>query len=290
MTYGLPLLIMLSDTTEHISSTIPDTTRHTDGTTTVDQETTGTTADLGTTTGSGTTTSLGTTPSRTTPYVTSSGTPSWTTTQHVHHTTQVDRETTHYRSPSTPEVDHELEENELDHEHEEHEHEEHDHGHTQVQYTDLPVPESEPETPFYPHVPSPPFNPSQRPGKNKNNGRITSETEERAAMIIGIVAGACIAVILVIFLLVWLRKTGDRTYKNDRIVYGQGPNAALLGSHSNTGTNGSRHQATNGSNVQPQFNNNGSMRNGSTDKGPMPGLVPQKPKKRDSKDIKEWYV
>lgn len=245
--------------------------------------------DIGTTTGSGTTTSFGTTPGRTTPYVTSSGTPSWTTTQHVQ-TTQVEHETTHYRNPSTPHVEHEVEENELDHdhEHEENENEDHEHGRTQVLYTDLPVPEAEPEAPFYPHVPPPSYNPGQRP-KGKNNGRISSETEERAAMIIGIVAGALIAVILVIFLLVWLRKTGDRQYKNDRIVYGQGPNAALLGSHSNTGTNGSRHHATNGSNVQT-FNNNGSMRNGSTDKGPMPGLVPQKPKKRDSKDIKEWYV
>lgn len=180
-------------------------------------------------------------------------------------------------------MDHDIEENEL--ENGEHDH---DNEHTQVQYTDLPMPEPEPEQPFYPQVPPPSYNPGMRP-KNKGNGRITSETEERAAMIIGIVAGVCIAVILVIFLMVWLRKTGDRTYKTDRLVYGQGPNAALLGSHSNTGTNGSRHQAPNGANVQ--FNNNGSMRNGSSiDKGPMPGLVPQKPKKRDSKDIKEWYV
>lgn len=248
---------------------------------------------MGSTTGIGTSTTYSTTPSRTTSYISSSGTPTWTTTHHIQ-TIQTDHETTPYHSISTPDMRHNVDENKLDHKFDDdqeiNEHEDHkeytEHGN--IQNTDLPIPEPEPEAPYYPHVPPPSYNPGMRP-KNKNNGRITPETEERAAMIIGIVAGACIAVILVIFLLLWLRKTGDRTYKNDRIVYGQGPNAALLGSHSNTGTNGSRHHATNGSNVNAQFNNNGSMRNGS-EKGMIPGLVPQKPKKRDSKDIKEWYV
>lgn len=129
-------------------------------------------------------------------------------------------------------------------------------------------------------------------------------------MIIGIVAGALIAVILVILLLLWLKSTGDRTYKSDHdksIGYGQGPNAALLGS--NTGTNSSHHhhhQQTNGATVPL----NGSLRNGNSDKGQLMsrgssvgasgaagaaggngiGLQLQKPKKHDSKDIKEWYV
>lgn len=283
----LNFILHFTDTTEHISSTIPDTTRHTDGPTTIERETTGTTAgEAGSTTGFGTTTSFGTTPGRTTPFHTSSHTPQWTTTQHFQ-TTQHDRETTQYHSPSstTPEMhEHDEDENILDNQFENRHDHEHESDNTHVQYTDLPMPEPEPEPPYY-HLPPPAYNP--RP-KGKNNGRVTPETEERAAMIIGIVAGACIAVVLVIILLIWLRKSGDRTYKTDRIVYGQGPNAALLGSHSNTGTNGSRHQPTNGANVP--FNSNGSMRNGSTDKGPQPGLVPKQPKKRDSKDIKEWYV
>lgn len=123
---------------------------------------------------------------------------------------------------------------------------------------------------------------------------MSSEAEERTAMIIGIVAGALIAVILVILLLLWLKSNGDRTYKNehDKVGgYGQGPNAALLGS--NTGTNSSHHhhhhQQTNGATVPL----NGSLRNGNSDKAQMNvsgGLQLQKPKKRDSKDIKEWYV
>lgn len=275
-------LIQISDATDH--STIPETTRHTDGpTTNVEQETTGTTVDSGSTTSSGTTTSIGSTPSRTTPSVTSAGTPAWTTQQHIE-TTQTEHETTHYHSPpSTPEIDSDGDENEFGNKYEDNNGQEN----TPVQYTDPPQPEPEPEPPFYPHVPPPSYNPGVRP-KSKNNGRITSEAEERTAMIIGIVAGACIAVVLVILLLVWLKSNGDRTYKAEHgIGYGQGPNAALLGTHSNTGTNGSRHHQTNGANAP--FNNNGSMRNGS-EKGPVPGLVPQKPKKRDSKDIKEWYV
>lgn len=142
--------------------------------------------------------------------------------------------------------------------------------------------ESEPEPPYYPVPP-----PTNHGGRSKvPRGRISSEAEERTAMIIGIVAGALIAVVLVILLLLWLKSTGDRNYKADpdkRASYGQGANAALLGN--NSCTNGSRHPI-NGSNVPL----NGSLRLNGNDKAQMPGLVPQKPKKRDSKDIKEWYV
>lgn len=142
--------------------------------------------------------------------------------------------------------------------------------------------ESEPEPPYYPVPP-----PTNHGGRSKvPRGRISSEAEERTAMIIGIVAGALIAVVLVILLLIWLKSNGDRNYKADpdkRASYGQGANAALLGN--NSCTNGSRHPI-NGSNVPL----NGSLRLNGNDKAQMPGLVPQKPKKRDSKDIKEWYV
>lgn len=144
--------------------------------------------------------------------------------------------------------------------------------------------EAEPEPPFYPQPPPTSYNPTGARGKNRT--RISSEAEERTAMIIGIVAGALIAVVLVILLLIWLKSNGDRNYKADpdmRASYGQGANAALLGNSSCT--NGSRHPI-NGSNVPL----NGSLRLNGNDKAQVPGLVPQKPKKRDSKDIKEWYV
>lgn len=230
-----------------------------------------------------------TTQGRTTPAIVTRPHSTWpsSTTQQQMETTVGLQETTHFRTPSTPEAENEIEhidhrdnkvepdsENELEHESE----------NEQTAGVDadahLPVPEAEP--PFYPLPP-----PTVRP-KNRNPGRITTEAEERTAMIIGIVAGALIAVILVILLLLWLKSNGDRTYKTDQdkgMVYGHGPNAALLGNNANTTQ--SRHHNLNGSNAPL----NGSMRNGN-DKagGPLPGLVPQKPKKRDSKDIKEWYV
>lgn len=143
--------------------------------------------------------------------------------------------------------------------------------------------EYEREHAYYPQPP--PTNNHQ--GRRKvNRTGVSSEKEERTAMIIGIVAGALIAVVLVILLLLWLKSNGDRNYKTDpdkRVSYGHGANAALLGS--NSCTNGSRHPL-NGSNVPL----NGSLRLNGNDKAQVPGLVPQKPKKRDSKDIKEWYV
>lgn len=148
-----------------------------------------------------------------------------------------------------------------------------------------PESESEPEPPYYPQPPPTTFN-HGRPPKGNRGGRINSEAEERTAMIIGIVAGALIAVVLVILLLIWLKSNGDRNYKADpdkRTSYSQGANAALLGN--NACTNGSRHPI-NGSNVPL----NGSLRLNGSEKAQVPGLVPQKPKKRDSKDIKEWYV
>lgn len=147
-------------------------------------------------------------------------------------------------------------------------------------------PIGEPEPPYYPQAPPTPFNHGNRPSKVSRGGRISTEAEERTAMIIGIVAGALIAVVLVIILVLWLKSNGDRNYKADpdkRASYSQGANAALLGN--NSCTNGSRHPI-NGSNVPL----NGSLRLNGNDKAQVPGLVPQKPKKRDSKDIKEWYV
>lgn len=176
--------------------------------------------------------------------------------------------------------------------------------------------------------------------------RINSEAEERTAMIIGIVAGALIAVILVILLVLWIKSNGDRSYKMEHdLKYGHGANAALLGHnaghHSNVrhagsagsanaaghhggggnnaaaGHNGSHHMnqpqnnqpyqqengynqnsnydAQDGGHNSPSMNLNGSLRHqqqGSSHydrNGMSTGLVQPKAK-RNSKDIKEWYV
>ncbi|CAO1431878.1 unnamed protein product [Diamesa hyperborea] len=139
--------------------------------------------------------------------------------------------------------------------------------------------EPETEAPVYrtpPPVYSPPvYNPTIRPPPKNKHGRINSETEERTAMIIGIVAGALIAVILVILLVLWIKSNGDRSYKMEHdIKYGHGPNAALLANGS-LRQNGSQH---------------GADRNGvNGGNGVNAGAGQAKPK-RNSKDIKEWYV
>lgn len=104
--------------------------------------------------------------------------------------------------------------------------------------------------------------------------RVTSETSEIVALIIGIIAGALIAVILIILVILKFKSRSDRSFKiDDSKGYQQGPNAALLGSQSSTNGN------------QSQYHLNGALRNGDKQ-----AQFAQKPKKRDSKDIKEWYV
>lgn len=131
------------------------------------------------------------------------------------------------------------------------------------------------------------YNPTQRP---KKPNRIHSDTEERTAMIIGIVAGALIAVILVILLVLWLKSNQERSYKQEKTYnYGPGPNAALLGnagasSNLPYNSNVAGHHTNGGG----SFSHNGSMRNGSMSE--KPGQVAPKPKPRNNKDVKEWYV
>ncbi|XP_011192824.2 neurexin-1 isoform X3 [Zeugodacus cucurbitae] len=186
------------------------------------------------------------------------------------------------------------------------------------------------ETPPYYQMPpqQPPTYGNNYRSKGKG-GRVNSIEEERTAMIIGIVAGILIAVILVILLVLWLKSTGDRNYKTEgekAAAYGHNPNAALLG---NSSTNGSyhqqRHHGTHHQNLSNGHNASGGGGGGGTggsgsgsmlgaagvssggvvgygcissgmastgaDGRPqMAGLVQPKPKKRDSKDVKEWYV
>ncbi|KAG5671260.1 hypothetical protein PVAND_001467 [Polypedilum vanderplanki] len=177
--------------------------------------------------------------------------------------------------------------------------------------------------------------PTRIPPKNKNHGRINSEAEERTAMIIGIVAGALIAVILVILLVLWIKSNGDRSYKMEHdLKYGHGANAALLGhnsghqsnAHHGVGShhgNGSGQHHSSSSNQQHHQHNqhhssssyqhgngynhgsgydasgespnglNGSLRQQQSshyDRNGMSAGLVQPKAKRNSKDIKEWYV
>lgn len=202
------------------------------------------------------------------------------------------------------------------------------------------MPEAETEPPPIFRTPPPVYNnnpgiyhnPTRSPKKNQHN-RINSEAEERTAMIIGIVAGALIAVILVILLVLWIKSNGDRSYKMEHdLKYGHGANAALLGhnaGHSNNqqhGGGGPHHGASgghgggyqNGQHHNQQYGNgyngnggnydahgnggghhssnmgqNGSLRqHGSqhSDRNGMSAGLVQPKAKRNSKDIKEWYV
>lgn len=128
------------------------------------------------------------------------------------------------------------------------------------------------QPPYVEHIPqNNNFYPRQT---NKRQERVTSETSEIVALIIGIIAGALIAVILIILVILKFKSRSDRSFKiDDGKGYQQGPNAALLGSQSSTNGN------------QSQYHLNGALRNGEKQ-----AQFAQKPKKRDSKDIKEWYV
>lgn len=145
------------------------------------------------------------------------------------------------------------------------------------------------------NIPTNVYNPTMRP---KKPGRVTTDTEERTAMIIGIVAGVLIAVILVILLVLWLKSNQERSYKTEQdksYNYGPGANAALLGNVAGASSimqyNGSGVAGASGglhTNGGGSFSHNGSMRNGSMSE--KPGLVAPKPKPRNNKDVKEWYV
>lgn len=199
----------------------------------------------------------------------------------------------------------------------------------------IPEPETEPPPPPVYNKTPPPYNhrdreqsvyrDSTRPPPKNKHGRINSEAEERTAMIIGIVAGALIAVILVILLVLWIKSNGDRSYKMEHdLKYGHGANAALLGHNAGHHSNPHHHNQHHGNNNMNQhqnqhqdqsqyqngnnnYNNNGSNydahespnigANGSLrqqgshyDRNGMNAGLVQPKAKRNSKDIKEWYV
>ncbi|XP_024085653.1 neurexin-2 isoform X2 [Cimex lectularius] len=121
---------------------------------------------------------------------------------------------------------------------------------TIIEYYPLP-PVPQPPTSYYP----------------KERDRISSEAAENTALIIGIIAGSMIAVILVILIVLKLKNRSNGAYKVDESKGYRGnvgQSAALL----------------NQSPPTPQATAvNGAVKNGNG-----------KPKKRETKDIKEWYV
>ncbi|XP_021923608.1 neurexin-3 isoform X5 [Zootermopsis nevadensis] len=122
-------------------------------------------------------------------------------------------------------------------------------------------------------LPLPPIPlPTPRQPNRKNRDRISSEAAENTALIIGIIAGAMIAIILIILIILKFKNRSDGSYKVDEsknYQQSQGPNTALLG-------------AGNGQQYPQQMN--GNIKNGSDKCGNKAA------KKRDVKDIKEWYV
>lgn len=102
------------------------------------------------------------------------------------------------------------------------------------------------------------------------NQRIHSETSEYVALVIGIIAGALIAIILIILLILKFKGRPEVNYKiDDGKSFCQEPNAALLG-------------AAAGAGMAPGQPYNGALKNGQG--GSRNG------KNRQVKDIKEWYV
>lgn len=109
-----------------------------------------------------------------------------------------------------------------------------------------------------------------KPHSTRRPDQISSETSEMVALIIGIIAGALIAVILIMLIILRFKSRNHHSFKiEDSKGFQQGPNAALLGNSSSNG--------------QMNYQINGALRNGDKSQS-------QKAKKRDSKDIKEWYV
>uniref|UniRef100_A0A0P4XQR9 Neurexin-2-beta n=1 Tax=Daphnia magna TaxID=35525 RepID=A0A0P4XQR9_9CRUS len=125
--------------------------------------------------------------------------------------------------------------------------------------------------------------------------RISSETAENTALIIGIVAGALIAVvavILVVLLVLKLKSPGNTAYKIDeRKNFSKTPshsnsNAALL----NTGAAGAG--GVHGGGLAGTGMAGGQMKVGSLNLNPAMVNLEKKspPSKKCGKDIKEWYV
>ncbi|XP_008554083.1 neurexin-3 [Microplitis demolitor] len=112
----------------------------------------------------------------------------------------------------------------------------------------------------YPPVPTPP--------KTKELPKVPaihSDAAKNAALIIAIIAGALIAIVLIILLILKFKNRPETSYKIDETkIFCQDPNSALL-----SGTNNDHHFGS-ASKTNSNISKNG--------------------RKREMKDIKEWYV
>ncbi|XP_046401405.1 neurexin-1 isoform X2 [Ischnura elegans] len=171
---------------------------------------------------------------------------------------------------------------------------------------------------LFPQPPRPPPPPPAPPelyptwptrGYNGMGNRISSEAAENTALIIGIIAGAMIAIILIILVILKFKNRTDGSYKvDDGKVYSTGYVATAA-----TGGGGGGSPAVStalgmpagapvnavGGGAAVGFGNqmNGNVRNG--DKmgvggaavgAAAGGVVKPQAKRRELKDIKEWYV
>jgi len=139
------------------------------------------------------------------------------------------------------------------------------------------------------------------PEKSKRiRDRISSESAENTALIIGIVAGALIAVILVVLLVLKLKKGSTPSYKVDE--RGAAGSGKMMGggkgappSHSNSNAALLNTSNTGGANL---MGSTGGMM-GRTGTAPLSSINPalaglekktSPQSKKTGKDIKEWYV
>ncbi|XP_046998627.1 neurexin-1 isoform X1 [Schistocerca americana] len=165
--------------------------------------------------------------------------------------------------------------------------------------TELPPPPP-PPPPREPPIPSP----RPPPGRNKTRVRISSEAAENTALVIGIIAGAMIAIILLILIILKFKNRADGSYKVDESKNYRAQPVQGGGSGGVSGSGVAMGTGLLGCNGQPQLQQgllhhpqqvqhptlqhmNGSIKNGTG----LDKVAPGKPtKKQNVKDVKEWYV
>ncbi|XP_071453531.1 neurexin 1-like, partial [Hetaerina americana] len=150
-------------------------------------------------------------------------------------------------------------------------------------------------------------------GRPRLQDRISSEAAENTALIIGIIAGAMIAIILIILVILKFKNRTDGSYKvDDGKVYGTGYVGGVGGGVGGGGVGGGGSPAVStallpasapggvpassvggvgafvGGSVANQMN--GNVRNGDGKMAAGVGVTKPPAKRRELKDIKEWYV
>ncbi|KAG8236177.1 hypothetical protein J437_LFUL013443 [Ladona fulva] len=174
--------------------------------------------------------------------------------------------------------------------------------HISTSTTELPPPPRPPPPPpappeLIPTKGSPNF--ANTNGRGRMPPRISSEAAENTALIIGIIAGAMIAIILIILVILKFKGRTDGSYKVDdskSYGYGGGNGSPAVGASTTLLPPPTAPVATSAAvsagfgavgNQALAAQMNGTVRNGDG-KGTVGGKPPAK--RRELKDIKEWYV